>query len=226
MRLPWWVNALLAERQSRQQLALANEQLRQYAEQVADRATLSERNRIAREIHDSIGHALTAQSIQLENALLFVESDPERATGFLDRARQLSRTALTEVRQSVAKLRQNPLESRQMAVVVDRLVRELQHKNLHVNADSFPQLDLSLEIEIVIYRIIQESFTNISKHSQADRVDLQFQVQNSVLELQIMALHYLVCSIDSKLSKQGKQINTIGEENLAMVDERVQFRCR
>jgi signal transduction histidine kinase len=181
-----WVNALLAERQSRQQLALANEQLRQYADQIADRATLSERNRIAREIHDSLGHALTAQSIQLENAILFVESDPDRATGFLNRAQHLSRTALTEVRQSVAKLRRNPLDGQQLPVAIDRLVQELQAKDLHVNTEPFPHLNLSIEIEMAIYRIIQESFTNISKHSHADLVDLQFQVQDSWLEIQII----------------------------------------
>lgn len=181
-----WVNALLAERQSRHQLAIANEQLRQYADQIADRATLSERNRIAREIHDSIGHALTAQSIQLENALLFVESDVNRATCFLNQAQQLSRTALTEVRQSVAKLRRNPLDGQQLPVAIDLLVQELQAKDLQVNAHPFPHLNLSIEIEMTIYRIIQESFTNISKHSQANLVDLQFQVQDSCLKIQII----------------------------------------
>lgn len=52
------VNALLSERQSREKLLLANEQLRQYALRIEDQATLQERNRIAREIHDSLGHAL------------------------------------------------------------------------------------------------------------------------------------------------------------------------
>jgi signal transduction histidine kinase len=180
-----WVNALMAERQSRQQLAVANKQLRQYADQIADRAILSERNRIAREIHDALGHTLTAQSIQLENALLFVESDLNRATGFLDRAQQLSRTALREVRQSVAKLRHSPLEGQQLAVAIDRLVRDLQEKDLQVNADRFPSLDLSIEVEMAIYRIVQESLTNISKHSRADRVDVQFQVKDSQLEIKI-----------------------------------------
>jgi signal transduction histidine kinase len=69
------VNALLAERQSREKLLLANERLRQYALRIEDQATLQERNRIAREIHDALGHALTAQSIQLENAQLFLPPD-------------------------------------------------------------------------------------------------------------------------------------------------------
>ncbi len=181
-----WVNALMAERRNRQQLAMANEQLRQYADQIADRATLSERNRIAREIHDSLGHALTAQSIQLENALLFVGSDVNRATGFLNQAQELSRTALNDVRQSVAKLRHNPLAGRQLCVAIDQLVQDLQENNLHVNVDQFPDLDLSIEVKMAIYRIIQESLTNISKHSQSNQVDLQFQVRDSLLEIRII----------------------------------------
>lgn len=70
------INALIAERQSREQLeiahdklAITHEQLRHYALRIEDQATLQERNRIAREIHDGLGHTLAAQTIQLNNAL-------------------------------------------------------------------------------------------------------------------------------------------------------------
>jgi signal transduction histidine kinase len=72
-----------------------------------------------------------------------------------------------------------------LAVAIDRLVRDLQEKDLQVNADRFPSLDLSIEVEMAIYRIVQESLTNISKHSRADRVDVQFQVRDSQLEIKI-----------------------------------------
>lgn len=76
------VNTLLAERQSRQRLQQANAQLRQYALRIEDQATLQERNRIAREIHDALGHALTAQSIQLENAQLFLPAGADKTAAF------------------------------------------------------------------------------------------------------------------------------------------------
>ena len=63
------VNALVREYESRQKLAQAHQKLREYAILVEDRATVDERNRIAREIHDSVGHVLTAQTIQLNNAI-------------------------------------------------------------------------------------------------------------------------------------------------------------
>ncbi len=95
------VNALLSERQSREKLVLANAQLRQYALRIEDQATLQERNRIAREIHDALGHALTAQSIQLENALLFLPPGAEKTASFLQEAKQLGSRALQEVRRSI-----------------------------------------------------------------------------------------------------------------------------
>ena len=83
------VNALLAERESREKLLIANNQLRQYALRIEDQATLQERNRIAREIHDALGHALTAQSIQLENALLFLPPNTEKSKSFLEESQRL-----------------------------------------------------------------------------------------------------------------------------------------
>jgi signal transduction histidine kinase len=60
-------------------LAIANEQLRRYALRIEDQATLQERNRIAREIHDSLGHSLTGLNIQLETALKLIAIDPQKA---------------------------------------------------------------------------------------------------------------------------------------------------
>lgn len=74
------------------------------------------RNRIAREIHDSLGHALTAQSIQLENALLFCPATAQKTQAFLTEAKQLGTEALKDVRQSVSTLRHNPLHERSRLV--------------------------------------------------------------------------------------------------------------
>ena len=71
------MNSMVAERQSREKLAIANEKLRQYALQIENQAILQERNRIARDIHDSLGHSLTALNIQLETALKLWHSYPD-----------------------------------------------------------------------------------------------------------------------------------------------------
>ncbi|MGI0492148.1 sensor histidine kinase [Alkalinema pantanalense CENA528] len=72
---------------------------------IEDQATLQERNRIAREIHDGLGHTLAAQTIQINHAILFWQSDPPQALIFLKEAKQLGAAALLEVRKSVSMLR-------------------------------------------------------------------------------------------------------------------------
>ena len=104
------VSAVLAEHKSRAKLIEAHRRLRDYALQIEDLATLKERNRIAREIHDSVGHHLTAQSIQLENTALFLTKDFEKAGSHLEKARQLGKEASIDIRSSVATLRKNPVE--------------------------------------------------------------------------------------------------------------------
>ncbi len=103
------IKALQREYDSRQKLALAHKKLREYALLAEDKATLDERNRIAREIHDSLGHTLTAQSIQLDNAIAFWQLDPTKAYSFLTEAKTLVTTALREIRYSVATMRADPL---------------------------------------------------------------------------------------------------------------------
>ncbi|WP_407894960.1 sensor histidine kinase [Scytonema sp. NUACC26] len=89
---------------------------------------LQERNRIAREIHDSLGHSLTAQSIQLESALLFLQSNLEKAKTFLVEAKQLGSNALKEVRMSVATLRSDPLYGKSLESVLTVLIVDFQRR--------------------------------------------------------------------------------------------------
>ena len=178
------VNALLAERQSRQKLAITYKQLRRYAQRIEDQATLQERNRIAREIHDSLGHALTAQSIQLENALLFCQSNTEKTQVFLTEARQLGAEALKEIRQSVSSLRSNSLQGQSLELAIATLVEEFR-RTTNIAPDytislSYP---VSAEVSAGIYRIAQEALTNISKHSSATAVTIQLQTEAELLHL-------------------------------------------
>ncbi|MBW4694830.1 MAG: sensor histidine kinase [Lyngbya sp. HA4199-MV5] len=167
------VNALLSERQSREQLTAANEQLRQYALRIENQATLQERNRIAREIHDSLGHLLTAQSIQLENALLFLPSEGEKTRSFLTEARQLGAGALHEVRQSVATLRSDPLQGKPLELAIAHLVKSFQ-QSTDITPAVITELrsPLSNDVSTAIYRILQEALTNIAKHAAATQVSL------------------------------------------------------
>jgi signal transduction histidine kinase len=180
------VNALLSERESRKKLTLANAQLRQYALRIENQATLQERNRIAREIHDALGHALTAQSIQLENALLFLPPDAEKTASFLQEAKQLGARALQEVRRSVSTLRSDPLRGESLEGAIAKAVQEFhQMSGILPTYTLDPVQALPSDIRTAVYRIVQESLTNIYKHSAATQVNIRLQVKADAIHLQI-----------------------------------------
>ena len=168
------VNALKSEYFSQIELKRANQQLRKYALLNEDRAMLQERNRIAREIHDSLGHSLTAQNIQLANALMYLGSNIRRTESFLQAAKQLGSNALQEVRHSVSTLRSDPLQGKLLSVAVAELIRDFRYRTEIVfNYKSSSTETIPREITTAIYRIVQEALTNILKHSQATKVDIR-----------------------------------------------------
>lgn len=180
------VGAVLAEYHSRQQLMEANQRLRQYALLIENQATLQERNRIAREIHDSVGHSLAAQSIQLENVAMLLPQDAARITDHLQKARQLGKEALQHVRQSVATLRTDPLRGQSLASAIATLIDEFQRNHtIKITSQFRISSPLPSETATALYRITQEALTNISKHSQADQVWLQFSENSTAVALQI-----------------------------------------
>ncbi len=175
------VDAIIQEFESRQKLAVANAQLREYALKIEELATIQERNRIARDIHDSVGHALTVSNLHLEAALKLWQTDPKEATEFLIEAKQLGSNALQEVRQSITALRVDPLVGLSLSDAIANLVEEFKRSSgvvtiLEINL----QLPIKNEIKVAIYRIIQESLTNICKHASATEVIIIIQVKTNL----------------------------------------------
>ncbi|MEG4802387.1 sensor histidine kinase [Microcoleus sp. ARI1-B5] len=187
------INALIAERQSREELeiahdklAITNEQLRHYALRIEDQATLQERNRIAREIHDGLGHTLAAQTIQLNNALLFWNSEDEKALEFLKQAKQLGSEAFLEIRKSVSVLRSHPLQGLSLESAIDKLLQDFQRlRAIEVSNSIRLPVPLSQEMNTTLYRIVQESLTNIHKHADATIVTVGLQHHAGQIHLSI-----------------------------------------
>ncbi|MBR8833272.1 MAG: sensor histidine kinase [Stigonema ocellatum SAG 48.90 = DSM 106950] len=168
-------------------LSTVHEQLRQYILQIEDRAALEERNRIAREIHDSLGNALTTLNIQLQTALKLWHLDPAQARQFLAEAQQLGNIAIKEVRQSVSNMRENqPLEQSPEALI-NSLV-----ENFYSATGVLPSTKISLSaplpntVVMTIYRIVQEALTNISKYAQATEVQIHLTTTPMNLSLIIL----------------------------------------
>ncbi|MBE9080321.1 sensor histidine kinase [Romeria aff. gracilis LEGE 07310] len=170
------INALLTERQSQQQLQQVNQELRRSAQEIEKLAMDQERSRIAREIHDALGHSLTALNIQLESALKLWDKDPSRAQQFLSEAKRLGSQSLQDVRQSVAALRQDPLAGRTLENAIAQLLKSLQTdsaNSLTVTQDIQLSRPLPANFNLVLYRIVQEGLTNIIKHANARHIHLQ-----------------------------------------------------
>ena len=180
------MNAVLSERKSREKLTAANKKLRQYALKIENQATLEERNRIAREIHDSLGHSLTALNLQLETGTKLLNSNPEKAKDFLVRAKGLGSQALKDVRESVSTMRSDPLQEKSLETSINILVENFHHStNIQPNYQINLFYSIPRDVSTAIYRIIQESLTNISKYAEATEVNLEITTVATNLHLRI-----------------------------------------
>ena len=155
------------------ELRTANQKLREYAVQAEELATTRERNRLAREIHDSLGHYLTVINVQLEAAQVLIVEDPGRARAALHKAQSLAQEGLADVRRSVAALRAGPNDSRPLPEAIGQLVEETRAAGILTQLDvrGAPRR-LAPPTEQTLYRAAQEGLTNVRKHARASRADL------------------------------------------------------
>ena len=163
-------------RQLLAQLETSHRQLQAYSGRVAELAAAAERNRLARDIHDSLGHYLTAISIQLEKAQAYRARNPEEADRAIHDAKQMARSALQDVRQSVSTLRdtEDRFSLRQsLADLVGRLDGGTIEIACHVEGD---ETDYAGPVLAALYRVAQEGLTNVEKHAQARHVLLDVQL--------------------------------------------------
>jgi signal transduction histidine kinase len=168
-----------SEREARAGLAEANRLLRENAAQVEELAVTRERNRLAREIHDSLGHYLTVVNVQIGAAQAMFGQDSKRALDHLAKAQTLTQEGLTEVRRSVAALRASPTESRPLAEALGKLVDHWNATGLSATLTVIGKLRrLTPQADLTFYRAAQEALTNVSKHASATTVHLSLNYVN------------------------------------------------
>lgn len=155
------------------ELAAACEKLRRAALQAEELAEARERNRLAREIHDILGHSLTVVNVHLEAARAVQEHDPLRAREAVAKAQELTQEGLREVRRSVAALRAAPLENLALVDGLKRLAAQAQASGLVVGLRVLGDpRTLSRPVELSLYRAAQEGLTNVRKHAHTDNAEL------------------------------------------------------
>jgi signal transduction histidine kinase len=175
-----------SERDARNALAEANQLLRDHAAQVEELATTKERNRLAREIHDSLGHYLTVVNVQIGAARTVLDQDRTRALEHLSKAQSLTQEGLDEVRRSVAALRASPAESRPLPEALSVLVDQWNAAGLNARlAVSGTPRSLTPQTNLTLYRAGQEALTNVAKHANATSVDVRLNYDDDRVRLTI-----------------------------------------
>lgn len=155
------------------ELREANRQLREYVTQAEELATVTERNRLAREIHDGLGHYFTAINMQIQAGRAVLEYDLSLGIDALAKAQGLAQEGLAEVRRSVAALRSSPLDNRSLPEAVGDLVDEVRAAGIATSFDVRGEVrSLSPQVELALYRAAQEGMTNMCKHAQASNAEV------------------------------------------------------
>jgi signal transduction histidine kinase len=152
----------------------AHDQLRAYTSQAQQLAVAEERNRLAREMHDSLGHRLTVAVVQLEGAQRLIPTKPEQSATMIEAMRAQLKQALAELRQTVSALRSPQANSQlqgSLATSISHLAQTFQEATgLPVHLSLPDELPLLPETHrLALYRAAQESLTNVQRHANAQQ---------------------------------------------------------
>jgi signal transduction histidine kinase len=174
------------QRQQRLELVQKNMQLTHYATTLEQLAISRERDRMARELHDTLAHTLSALSVQLQ-ALDVLLDRPAAARQLLQQTQEITRQGLKEARGTLYALRASPLQAMGLELALRQLVEQFSDRaSLQVKcAIATPLEDLPIEVEQQIYRITEEALHNVIQHACATVVEVVLEQRARQLCLQI-----------------------------------------
>jgi signal transduction histidine kinase len=165
-------------KQQRDSLAQANAQLTDYAATLEELTISRERNRMARELHDTLAHTLSALSVQLETVKAYWDVDSAAAQQMLDRSLAATRFGLQETRRALRSLRASPLDDLGLGLALRKLAEETAARACLKLDLSLPERlpSLSADVEQCIYRVAQEAVANVAHHANAHTLTVQLSV--------------------------------------------------
>jgi len=182
------VSDMTKRRQAEQALQESGNELRILSNQLLS-AEEKERKRIARELHDGIGQALSAIKFSVENSLSQLRNEADHSElKSLEAVIPLTQKTIEEVRRIVKDLRPAILDDLGILATINWFCREFQgiYAGIRIKRDiGIPESDIPSSLKTVIYRILQEALNNIAKHSRADQVQLTLEKSDSGIELKI-----------------------------------------
>ncbi len=167
-------------------ISQVNQELKNYAAITERIGENNERKRLAREIHDTLGHALTGIAAGVDACLIIIDKKPEIAKKQLQLVSQVVREGISDVRNSLEKLRPGALEERGLEGAIQRMIEEFTglSEGLTINFDCrIGQIDFEVAKEDALFRIIQECITNSIRHGAASIINISMFIEDDHLKI-------------------------------------------
>lgn len=161
-------------RKSEDTLIKTNQELEVYANSIKELSILQERNRISRDIHDSVGHSLSTIIIQLGAIEKIAKVDGDAATSMASNLRDFAKNGLDEIRKALKELKPREFKEYEALIAIEGLIKDFSkltgiNVKLGFSKNKWP---LDEEMSLVLYRIVQEFLSNSAKHGKATKINI------------------------------------------------------
>ncbi len=175
------------QREQEKKLLQANLKLSEHAITLEQLTTSRERNRLARDLHDTLAHTLSGLTVNLEAIKILLGDEHPQIKDRLDHALENTRTGLTDTRRALRDLRVKQVEDLGLKLALENLSHQAASRGQFELQLYLPEIlpETSIQIEQCYYRIAQESLENIVKHAQANRVSLTLDILNGYYTLRV-----------------------------------------
>ena len=164
-----------------------NEQLQKYSLMAEKMAETRERNRLAREIHDTLGHTLTGISAGIDACIAIISISPEQTKKQLELISKVTRDGIKDIRRSVSELRPDALDRFSLEFAINKMVTDINAvSETRVYFDCrVSNLKFGEDEENAIYRVVQEGITNAIRHGQAKEIWVTMKMEKEDILIQI-----------------------------------------
>ena len=175
------------QRRLHHELNQANRQIARYMTMTESLAISHERNRMARELHDTLAHTLTSSTVQLQAATTLWETNPTKSRELVERSLTVNRASLDETRRALHDLRAAPLENLGLVLAIRELGEITARRTGSTIEMKLPEqlCVLPEAIEQTAYRVAQEALENVVRHARATHVTVQMGLVCDILSLSV-----------------------------------------
>lgn len=168
-------------------VAMINKKMQKYVIVTEKFGEKNERKRLARELHDTIGHALAGMAVGVDACITMIDKNPQLAKAQLKIISKAIRKGMKDVRNSLNKMRPDFLQQYRLKEAIEKMKEEISDvTDLKINLNyQIDETGFETKIEDILFRVIQESITNSIRHGLATVVDIDIYKENNLLCLKI-----------------------------------------